>query len=183
MDKPINIILVGFMGSGKTTTGKELARFLGYGFMDLDLMVEEACGMNVQQIFKDKGEKYFREKESAAIELIRGKKNQIVSTGGGVWQNPENRRKLMETGFCIWLKVSPEKALERIESHLAQRPLLASSTNPLKTTAHLLMEREIDYSKAPMMVNTDDKTPKQVTREIVDRLKKEKSFDLRTMQE
>lgn len=170
------------MGAGKTTTGKDLARLLNYDFLDLDQAVEDECGMKIPKIFEESGEAYFREKESGVIDSLKTKKHYVVSTGGGVWLKQENRQKLLELGLCIWLKVSAEKAFNRIESHLSQRPLIASSKNPLKTMAGLLTKREPEYLKAHLMVDTNVKNPKQVAQEIADLLKKEKPFDLRSMQ-
>lgn len=177
-----NIILIGFMGSGKTTTGKELAKLLNRPFLDLDEFIEEACGMKIAKIFKEGGEHFFRKKESQAIDLLESKKNSVISTGGGVWQNEENRSKLLRMGLCVWLKVSPEKALKRIEANLSQRPLLAASENPLQTMTGLLMERETDYSKAHVIVVTNDKNPKQVAEEIAAIINLDGPFDLRSMQ-
>ena len=182
MGTPLNIILVGFMGAGKTTSGKELAHVLGFQFLDLDQLIEEHCGMKIPDIFEKMGEDHFRKKEIEAVDSLISKKNYVVSTGGGVWSNPENRKKLLNLGLCVWLKVSPEKAFKRIEPYLSHRPLLASSSDPLKTITGFLIERETDYSKAHLTVNTDDKNPKQTALEIVEYLKKDQSFDLRSMQ-
>ena len=181
MEMPRNIVLIGFMGSGKTTSGKELAHALGFKSLDLDQVVEEKCGMKIPDIFENKGEDYFRKKEAEAVDSLMKIENHVISTGGGVWLNPENRKKLLDLGLCVWLKVSPEIAFKRIESYLSHRPLLSHSDNPLKMITRLLTDREVEYSKAQIVVNTDNKNPKQIVSEIIEYLKKDKPVDLRSM--
>src|SRR5690242_11260671 len=112
MNLPSNVILVGFMGAGKTSTGKELARLLDFEFLDMDQLIEEKNKMKIPEIFEKKGEGYFREQEKEIVEFLKSRRNCVVSTGGGVWMDRTNRENLMAIGFCVWLIVSAEKVLE-----------------------------------------------------------------------
>src|SRR6185295_14740375 len=141
MNLPSNVILVGFMGSGKTSTGKELARLLGFDFLDMDQLIEEKNKMKIPEIFEKKGEGFFRTQEKETVEWLKSKRNCVVSTGGGVWTDQVNRENLMMIGFCVWLKVSAAKALERIGSNITQRPLLSESQDPLVAAEKMLKER------------------------------------------
>jgi shikimate kinase len=178
MGLPNNIILIGFMGSGKTSTGKELGKLLEYNFWDMDQWIEEKNKKNISNIFTEKGEEYFRSQESEAVDWLKGKQRIIASTGGGSWVNQANREKLLKLGWCVWLKVSAEKALERIGMNLSQRPVLAQSKKPLIEINNILSFRNQFYSLAHTSVATDKKKPKEVALEILKILKEDQPFDL-----
>jgi shikimate kinase len=182
MKIPANVILVGFMGAGKTSTGKELARILKFDFWDMDQWIEDKNGKKVSEIFKEKGEIFFRAEEKAALLQVGGKERRVLSTGGGVWLDEENRARLLASGWCVWLKVSAEKAWQRIGPNVSQRPLLAQSTQPLKTLEDMLAARSPYYSMAHACFNTDGKSPREVANEIFEVLKKELPFDLPELQ-
>jgi shikimate kinase len=165
MPFPINIILVGFMGSGKTSTGKELAKLLKYRFIDLDQWIENKNKIKIPIIFNKYGEDYFRKEEKKAVDYLVNKKRYVVSTGGGVWLNKENRNKLSKLGYCIWLVVSPAECFKRTRKNIANRPLLNKS-NPLKSIKQLMVIRNKYYSMAKMKFNSDGKSPRKVAREI-----------------
>ncbi len=177
-----NIILIGFMGSGKTSTGKELAKLLKYNFWDMDQWIEEKNNKKVSEIFRERGEEYFRSQEREAVGWLKNKDHYIVSVGGGTWIDQENREKLLRLGRCIWLMVSPEKVLERIGSHLSQRPILAQAENPLREINNILSARIPFYSLAHLSFTTDEKKPKEIALEIVEALKEDNFFDLPTVQ-
>jgi shikimate kinase len=178
MDFSNNIILIGFMGSGKTSTGKELAKLLKYNFWDMDQWIEGKNNKKVSEIFGEKGEGYFRSQEREAVDWLKNKDHYIVSVGGGTWIDQENREKLLRLGRCIWLIVSPEKVLERIGSHLSQRPILAQAKNPLREVNKILSTRTSFYSLAHLSFTTDEKKPKEIALEIVEVLKEDNFFDL-----
>src|SRR5271170_153328 len=100
MGWPSNIVLVGFMGSGKTTTGKELAHVLGFQFLDTDQLIEKKNNKKIKSIFEEEGEVFFRNQEKEIIDKLLSKNNCIISTGGGAWISEENREKLMALGWC-----------------------------------------------------------------------------------
>lgn len=182
MGLPSNVILVGFMGAGKTTTGKELARLMKVGFLDTDNWIEEKNGSKVSDIFNDRGEAFFRSQEKEAIEWLKTQDGRVVSMGGGAWMNAENRSALLGIGWCAWLKVSVEVAWKRVATHLSQRPILSKTANSFETLKSLWIERVPIYSLAPVSFDTDGKTSKEVALEIFERLKEEHPFDLPSLQ-
>lgn len=131
--RPINthgrsIILVGMMGSGKTTVGKELSRLTGLPVLDMDSVIEEQIGKSIPEIFKEYGEGHFRTLETALLKYLEGSSNAsrgpaIISTGGGVVLSPLNRAILRRLGFVAWLDVTVDVLIERT-SRSANRPLL-----------------------------------------------------------
>jgi shikimate kinase len=173
-----NIVLVGFMGSGKTSTGKELAKYLNFKFLDIDYLIETENKKGIFEIFEKYGEKYFRDQEKKEIEKIKLDERCIISTGGGIWLNPDNRFSLLELGWCIWLKVSVEQAWKRISPHLAQRPLIARSKDPINDIIKLIQERNPIYALSNFSVDTDEKSSKEVASEIIAALKEVRPFDL-----
>ncbi len=178
MGKPSNIILVGFMGSGKTSTGKELSKALGYNFFDMDNWIEEKNEKKISEIFEKNGEAYFRQQEIEAIKWLEGKNDYVVSTGGGTWIDKKNRENLSKLGWCIWLKVAPESLWKRVSNHLDQRPLLSKSKNPVEYLETLLKERIPFYSLAQASFDSSEKSPKEIALEIIETLKKNRPFDL-----
>jgi shikimate kinase len=176
-----NIILLGFMGSGKTTTGKELSKLTGFQFVDTDHLIEEKNNKKVARIFAEEGELFFRFQEKEAVKWLETGRNHVVSTGGGIWMDPENRQKLLDAGWCVWLKVTASTVLKRVENNLSQRPLLAHSPDPKRTIEELLTAREPFYSLAHVSFDTDGKNPGEVALEIFHHLKREPPFDLSEM--
>lgn len=124
-DFPVKYVLTGFMGSGKSTAGKTLARRLGIGFADLDLMIVEECKMSIPSIFKNKGENFFRQKEKECLEkLMEGKESLVISTGGGALIDPVNTETVKKNnGFIIFLDIPLDDTLERLGDK-NDRPLL-----------------------------------------------------------
>lgn len=183
MSLPPNIILLGFMGSGKTTSGKELSKLTGFTFVDTDNWIEEKSKKKVAKIFAEEGELFFRRQEKEAVEWLEEGKHHIVSTGGGIWMDKENREKLLGIGWCVWLKVTALTALKRVENNLSQRPLLAQARDPQRTIEELLAAREPFYSLAHAFFETDGKTPGEVALEIFQYIKREPPFDLSEMPE
>jgi shikimate kinase len=165
-----NIILTGFMGTGKTAVGVELASRLGRKFIDTDLMVEEKSGMKIAEIFEQLGEDEFRKRESeAAIALTTCRPGEIVAaTGGGIMLKKANRDRLAEAGIVVLLTASPRAILRRI-GRGKERPLLKGS-NPPGCINQLLKEREAIYCSYDLKIDTTGKTVKQICREIISRL-------------
>jgi len=176
MSLPPNIILVGFMGSGKTVTGREISEILGFHFWDMDEWIEQRTNQKIPELFEKKGEAFFRRQENEAVLWLRKKKNYIVSTGGGTWIQEENRKALLEMGWCIWLKVSAEDVWRRVGNRLKQRPLLEKAEDPKQTIKSLLDERNPYYSLAHKSFDTSGKSPKQVALAVVKVFKENKPF-------
>lgn len=170
-EKKGNIILIGFMGSGKTTTGISLSYKLQCTLADTDKMIEKREGMSISELFSARGEAYFREKETELLrELKSGKTRQIFSVGGGTPLRAENRKLLHELGTVVWLKVSAEAVYERLKGDTT-RPLLQGA-DPMEKIKTLLKEREELYTDAAdIVVVTDKKGTAQIAEEIAAALK------------
>jgi shikimate kinase len=175
---PPVIILIGFMGSGKTSTGKELAKELCFNFLDTDHWIEKRNEKTIARIFKEKGESFFRSEEREAVTWIRSHQKVVVSTGGGLWMNEDNRKQMLSLGWCVWLKVSAEVAWKRIESNSDQRPLLENIKDPSIELKSILEKRSPVYQLAHSSFVTDGKDPKQVAIEILNFLKNDDLVDL-----
>ena len=165
MDRP-NIVLTGFMGTGKTTVGKMLARQLGYDFVDTDELIQERAGKTVPEIFQDMGEIAFRDMESDVARELAQKQGVVISTGGRLMLDSDNAAALSRTGRVFCLVATPEEILERVANDRAtERPLLAVP-NPMERIVELMQQRKQDYGQFPQMV-TSEKTPDAVTKNLV----------------
>src|SRR5436309_490780 len=100
-----NLVLVGFMGSGKTAAGKLAAEKLALTFVDMDTVIERRTGLTVSQLFEQKGEPFFRQQERAIVQELAGQQDQVIATGGGIILNPDNIRDFSRTGVvvCCWV--------------------------------------------------------------------------------
>ncbi|GAB6072554.1 shikimate kinase [Venenivibrio stagnispumantis] len=161
-----NIFLIGFMGSGKSTIGRLLAEKLNMKFIDIDKEIEKKEGKSIKDIFKEKGESYFRELERKEIELFSEKSGYVVSTGGGLGANKDNMEKMKKNGIVIWLDVSLEEVLKRCGND-KNRPLLQLPFEELKK---LYEERKKIYSLADIHINVNSKTPQEILKEIYENL-------------
>jgi len=159
-----NIVLTGFMGTGKTEVGRALSQMLGMRLVDVDSEIERSQGMSINDIFSRYGESRFREIEAAMIREIAREKPLIISTGGGAVLKEENMNALRETGIIFCLEASPESIFERTRQS-SDRPLLRVD-DPLAKIRELLEFRRPFYERAGTMVVTDGKTPLEVAGEI-----------------
>jgi shikimate kinase len=160
-----NIVLIGFMGSGKSSIGKLIAGRLGFQFVDTDAVVVERAGMEITQIFAKHGEAHFRDLETAALESMETRDRCVISTGGGVILRERNRALLRELGFVVWLTASEEVIFERV-SRNTRRPLLKTE-NPRETVAKLLAAREPLYTEAAQFTLDTSKLPRAAAAEAV----------------
>lgn len=163
-----NIILAGFMGSGKSTVGRILARTLGWKFCDTDQLIEKQAGLTVAQIFEALGEASFREMESELAERLEQMRNHVIATGGGFMLRPLNREAALRAGEVFLLMATPDQIWHRV-GRSGQRPLLKSA-DPKRRIEELLKERDAAYSAIPNRVETGGRTPQQVAEEILGRL-------------
>ena len=138
-----NIILVGFMGSGKSSLGRLIAKKSGRRFADTDQMIVQSEGQEISQIFKTHGEGYFRRLETSVLQTLPPGGGLVLATGGGIVTTPENIPLLREQGFVVWLQADEEEIFKRV-SRNSQRPLLQTE-NPRKTIADLLAKRRPLY--------------------------------------
>jgi shikimate kinase len=158
---PERIYLVGFMGAGKTTVGRELASLLGYEFVDTDTAVESLEGRSIEELFRERGEGYFREKEWEILASTALRHHLVVATGGGLFLAPMHRHFIRRHGAAVWLDVSVEEAWSRCAS-TGGRPLF---TTP-EELASLLDSRRSRYELAEHRVDVDGRTVSDIAREI-----------------
>lgn len=160
-----NIVLVGFMGTGKSVTGRALAERLGRRFLDMDTLIEEREGRSIPRIFADDGEAHFRKLERALVQELAGQGDLVIAPGGGIVLNPDNVRDFSATGFVVCLRASPEMILSRV-GHDANRPLL-QVPDKLGRIRDLLAKRKTYYEAIPNQVETDGKSADEVAEEIL----------------
>jgi len=164
-----NIVLTGFMGTGKTAVGRELSAMLGMKLIDIDAEIEHSQKMTINDIFKSYGESRFREIESELIKRFSEENNLIISTGGGAVLKKMNMDNLRRNGTIFCLNASPQAVLERTKS-TEDRPLLKVA-DPLAKIRELFDFRRPFYEKAGTMIETEGKTPMQIAEEIVEIMK------------
>ncbi len=150
----LNIVLIGMPGAGKSYIGARLARLLvQFSYLDTDEEIQNSTGMSIPEIFDRYSEPYFREFETRVIKEVSQNKNQIISIGGGAFQNNENVEALKKNGIVFYLKTSPEEIYERIKDE-KHRPLLKDNFS-VKKIKDLLAKRENQYLQAHFVVETD----------------------------
>ncbi|MCU0651540.1 MAG: shikimate kinase [Candidatus Omnitrophica bacterium] len=160
-----NIYLVGFMGTGKTSVGYELAKKIKQQFIDLDSLIELREKKLIADIFAEKGEPYFRKVEKQALKEVAKEKGFVVATGGGIVINPENIKIMKETGMLICLSASPEVILKRV-SGLDLRPLM-NVKDPKKQIELLLKLRAPYYALAGKTIDTSKLSVGRVVQNII----------------
>lgn len=144
MEIPKNIVLVGFMGCGKSTISRKLGKMLRYTVVDVDEEVEAKAGMPISRIFETRGENYFRQLEAAVLQEIGTRSGRhIIATGGGVVGRRRNRRLVRQLGYVVWLQVAREVILKRTRRN-RDRPLLQTD-DPAARIDALLTQREPLY--------------------------------------
>ncbi len=164
-----NVVLFGFMGTGKTVAGKEVARRLGMRFIDMDEVIEEKEGSTISEIFARKGEAHFRKVELEVARELSRREGLVIATGGGVVLDPSNVDTLQSSGTGICLTASPEVIYERVkgESH---RPLLATE-EPLEKIRGLLGYRAPFYARVKYRVDTSGLDVEKVVERILEIVK------------
>ena len=165
-----NIFLVGPMGAGKTTIGKQLAKSLQKEFVDSDHEIEERTGANISWIFDVEGEEGFRKREKKVIEELTQRKNIVLATGGGAVLSAENRKYLQSRGIVVYLMATVKQQVERTK-HDSRRPLLQNSKNIGEKLTQLMDIRDPLYREiADHVVMTSRRSPKSVSGEILKQL-------------
>ncbi len=160
-----NIFLIGFMGAGKSTVSSALRDLYGMEIVEMDQIIAEREGMSIPDIFKEKGEEYFRTKETGLIMEIQSLKHKIVSCGGGVPMREVNVAEMRKGGKVVWLTAKPETILERVKDD-HNRPLLENNKT-VEFIADLLEKRRPKYeAAADIAVATDGKSAEVIAREI-----------------
>jgi shikimate kinase len=156
------VVLVGFMGSGKSSVGRLLARRLGYAFEDMDRRIEERAGRTIAEIFRDDGEEAFRgmeREEALALSRLRGR---VVAAGGGAFARADTRALLQSGALTVWLRCDLERILARVPAD-GSRPLAGNRA----IMQALLAEREPSYRMADVAVDASAGTPREVADRVV----------------
>ncbi len=149
-----NIVLIGFMGAGKSMVSKSLARKLQRDRVSTDELIEQQEGQKISDIFRDRGEAYFREKEAQLAAVLSARDGLIIDCGGGLAADLRNLDRLKQTGTVFYLQTSPDIILKRV-GHQNHRPLL-QVPDPLAKIKELLLLRDPIYRQAHHVINTDD---------------------------
>lgn len=173
MNKKENIILIGFMGTGKTAVGRRLASILHMNFYDTDQEIENVTGMTIEQLFKKHGEVRFRSEETLMVNKLAKKKGCIIATGGGMVLDSNNINTLRETGNLICLTARPEVIYERVKRR-NNRPLLKKG-DTYENIITLLKEREGLYNCSDFMIETSDLSFEEIINKILSFVNKNKN--------
>jgi shikimate kinase len=159
-----NIVLVGFMGTGKTSVGQALAARLGMTFVDMDVVIQQRQGRPISKIFAENGEPFFRGLERELVRELSAKSGLVIATGGGIVLNPDNVRDFSTTGLVVCLWATPEAILKRLEGDTT-RPLLQAADKMTKIRGILETRRPL-YEAIPFRLDTSSLT----VREVADRI-------------
>jgi shikimate kinase len=166
----MNIVLTGFMCTGKTSVGKLLAEKLGYQFVDTDDLIEQRVGMKISDIFAVYGEPYFRDVETEVVKEVGKKDKFVISTGGGVVLRKVNIDELRKNGIIVNLTAKPETIYNRLKNQPGVRPLL-NKPDPMNEIIKLLSQREEYYKNCDLRIETDNFTVEQIVQQILDYIK------------
>jgi shikimate kinase len=164
-----NLALIGFMGTGKTTVGRQAAELLHFDFLDTDELIQSSTGRTIAEIFSREGEPAFRALERKVVNELGARGRTVISTGGGLPTNLENLNALKTHALVICLWASPDKIWERVNQQ-THRPLLQGA-DPRQKIRDLLAEREPFYRQADVLVNTDIRSIREVAQQIVHQFK------------
>ncbi|HSH74355.1 MAG TPA: shikimate kinase [Longimicrobiales bacterium] len=164
---PQRVLLVGFMGSGKTSVGRELADRLGWRFVDFDEAVEAELGATVPEVFERQGEARFREVEARVAGRLLRERRVVLGSGGGWAAVPGRLADVPPGTAAFWLKVSPEEAIRRVGREPGKRPLL-DRPDALDEARRLLGERSMLYAEAHWTVDTEGSAVEDVTARILE---------------
>ncbi|MGA2616399.1 MAG: shikimate kinase [Thermoguttaceae bacterium] len=169
----MNLILIGYRATGKTTLARRLAERLGWSWIDADVEIERRAGKSIRRIFAEEGEPAFRGLEAAVIAELCGRQHLVLAAGGGAPLRAENRQAMQHSGRVVWLTAAPETILARMSADATtpeRRPGLTEKP-PLEEIVQLLSRREPIYRQtAHLVVDTEGKAPDQLADEILKRL-------------
>jgi shikimate kinase len=160
-----NLVLVGFMGTGKSSIGRKVASTLGLSFLDMDARIEEREGRTIPRIFTEDGEPRFRQLERRLVEELAAQTGLVIATGGGVVLDPANLRDFSRSGLVICLQATPETILRRV-GHESHRPLL-SGGDKLQKIRDLLSRRQALYDAILLRITTDGLSTSTVADRVV----------------
>jgi shikimate kinase len=168
-EKKRNLILCGFMATGKSSVGKQLASLVGYDFLDMDASIEAEEGTSIPQIFAERGEAAFRALESKMVERVANRRGCVIATGGGTIVNPLNLAKLKSCGILINLTADIDIIISRAGSG-EDRPMLRQGDRRERIRS-LMDQRAHAYAQADLAIDTTTLTVEEVAQQIADRLR------------
>jgi shikimate kinase len=160
-----NIILLGFMGTGKTVVGRQLARRLGYRYIDTDSIIETMAKKSIPRIFAEDGEPHFRDLETRATERVAQLTRHVIATGGGIVMRDENLVNLRRAGPLVCLQAAPDVIYQRTKKDTS-RPLL-QTPDPRRTIKELLRQRAPHYAKADFHIDTSELSVAEVVEQVL----------------
>lgn len=164
-EPPQRVVLVGFMGAGKSTVGPLVARDLGWDFLDMDARIEEKAGRAIADVFRDSGEPAFRALELAMAEEAASRPRLVIAAGGGAFAQPATRKILRRSAVTVWLRCDAATLEARVPAD-GVRPLAANRA----IMRLLLTEREPSYQLADVVVEASEGTAETVARRVIERL-------------
>lgn len=160
-----NLVLIGFMATGKTTVGRMASHRLEFDFVDTDVLIESRLKQPISEIFAEKGEAWFRRYESELVRELADYRRTVISTGGGLGANPENLASLKTHALVVCLWASPETIWTRAKRN-SHRPLL-QDPDPLAKIRRLLAAREPVYRQADVLVDAERRSLMRVAQQVV----------------
>jgi shikimate kinase len=163
--QPRNIALIGFMGTGKSSVGRMLARDLDFEFLDTDEWIEEHAGKTISRIFAEEGEPAFRDLEGQVVTELASRSRLVIATGGGLGANPAHLAALREHALVVCLWASPESIWQRVRTQ-SHRPLLRDP-DPLQKIRVLLAQREPVYRQADVLLNTEMRSVREIVQHVL----------------
>lgn len=155
-----NLALIGFMGTGKTSVARLLAEKLQFDFLDTDDAIEARAGKSIPRIFAEEGEAAFRQLEAELVRSLESRRHTVIATGGGLAANPGCLDSLKTHALVVCLWASPETIWQRVR-HQTHRPLLQTA-DPEERIRQLLAQRDQFYRQADLLLNTEQRSPRQV---------------------
>ncbi len=161
-----NIILVGFMGTGKSAAGRIVATRLKRDFVDMDAIIEDRTGKKISEIFADEGEAHFRGLERELTKELSAREDLVIATGGGIVLNPDNIEDFSKTGVVICLHADPDVILQRVAKD-THRPLLEGDDDKIKAIRDLLAKRQKLYDAIPLKIDTNNHTARDTAEEVL----------------
>ena len=164
-----NVVLIGFMGAGKSTIADLLRTGWGMERIEMDTLIEEREGMRISKIFETKGEPYFRDLETELLIELQARSNAVISCGGGVPMRERNVAEMKKNGRVVLLTAHPETILERVKDN-HDRPLIENNKTVEGISALMEARRERYMAAADLVIETDRKTGEEICRELVEKL-------------
>jgi shikimate kinase len=162
-----SLVLIGMMGTGKSTVGKEVAKKLKIEFIDTDTLIEKETNQTISEIFKKNGEKYFRDLEEQTFLKIKNDKEKIISLGGGAFINESIRKKILNEYLSIWLNMDEDLIINRIKRNSKKRPMV-NQNNIEKSVKNLKKTRDPIYKLANYEINCNLNSKNKIIEKIID---------------